>query len=277
MMDAVTAVETPLPPPSARSLLLTVLGELVYPDDAAVPTAALMRVMGGLGVEEHASRQAIARCAAGGWLDSERHGRAARWRLAAHGRELIEDGMRRSAAFVEKPPPWDGRWLILLVAVPQALRATRKRLYGGLSWLGLGNPTPGLWVTPHAASVDGLRALVAELGLGSSALGFVGVTQDIGMNEQDIVRAAWDLTDLAARYERLLARFTPLAPAGGDDLLLIHLELLNLLQRFLRLDPQLPEQLLPDWIGRRGAELFKDRRERWTAPALDRWREIVSS
>jgi phenylacetic acid degradation operon negative regulatory protein len=40
-----------LPLPSARSLLLTVVGEFCFPHDDAVWTMALIRVLGGLGVE----------------------------------------------------------------------------------------------------------------------------------------------------------------------------------------------------------------------------------
>src|SRR5262249_54580253 len=86
-----------LPPASARSLLLTVVGEFCYPRDDAVWTTALIRVLGGLGVESHAARQAITRSAEAGWIVSERHGRAVRWRLTDEGRAVVEDGFRHAA------------------------------------------------------------------------------------------------------------------------------------------------------------------------------------
>jgi len=58
--------QSPLPPASARSLLLTVLGEFLYPRHDPEWTTALIRVLGGLGVESHAARQAITRSAAAG-------------------------------------------------------------------------------------------------------------------------------------------------------------------------------------------------------------------
>jgi hypothetical protein len=75
MMGSVSQIdkpgaESPLPEASARSLLLTVVGEFCYPHDDAVWTAALIRVLGGLGVESHAARQAITRAADAGWLAS---------------------------------------------------------------------------------------------------------------------------------------------------------------------------------------------------------------
>ncbi|MEV4420715.1 PaaX family transcriptional regulator C-terminal domain-containing protein [Patulibacter sp. NPDC049589] len=267
----------PLPAPSARALLVTVLGELVYPYEGPVWTAALIEVMRGLGVEEHAARQAIARGSAAGWIEAERHGRSARWTLADRGRRLIEDGMRRSAAFVEEPEPWDGRWLVLLVTVPQQQRAMRKRLYGALTWMGLGNPTPGVWLSPHAEAVDEARETVAELGLEASTLSFVGPVAGIGLSEDEIVRSAWDLEELGARYRALIDRYGDVDPAPGDEMLFTHIELLNALQRFLRLDPRLPVALLPDWVGREGGELFRSRRAAWSAPARARFREIAEA
>ncbi|MDN5856618.1 MAG: PaaX family transcriptional regulator, partial [Actinomycetia bacterium] len=52
---------------SARSLLLTVLGELVLPAGEPVWTSSLLYVLKGVGVEEQTARQAIARGAAAGW------------------------------------------------------------------------------------------------------------------------------------------------------------------------------------------------------------------
>src|SRR3954466_8769487 len=77
---------------SARSVLLTVLGELVWPEERPVWTAALLYVLKGLGVEEQTARQAIARGAAAGWITEGRHGREVRWSLTQHGNQLISEG-----------------------------------------------------------------------------------------------------------------------------------------------------------------------------------------
>ena len=140
---------------------------------------------------------------------------------------------------------------MLLVSLPQQARTERKRLYGGLTWLRMGNPVPGVWLTPHVEAVAELRALITRFGLADTAISFTGRTEAVGLADAEIVRRAWNLSELAERYRALLAAYRDHEPAPGDDVLLRHLELRNLLQRFLRLDPQLPEELLPDWIGRR--------------------------
>ena len=274
---AVSSDERPLPAPSSRSLLLTVLGELVYPEGEPVYTTALLEVLRGMEVEDHAARQAISRSAAAGWIAGKKRGRTVCWSLAPRGRELVEDGMRRSAAFLSEPDPWDNQWLVLLVTVAQQQRSLRKRLYGGLSWLGMGNPNPGVWVTPHAEVADGLRSLVADLGLAGSAYAFVGGTRDVGLTDDDIVQKSWDLSSLEEHYDALIGRFSGLRPADGDEVLLAHLELLNDLQRFIRLDPKLPKELLSEWRGREAAALIRGLREQWAPLARARWHEIAAA
>lgn len=255
-------------------MLLTVLGEFAYPDEP-MWTTALVHALAGLGLEASAVRQAIARSAADGWLQSERQGRAVRWTLTSQGRRTIEDGKRREAQFLMRSEPWDGSWLYLFVTIPQSERTLRRRLYGGLSWLGMGNPSPGVWVTPHVDVSEDLRALVSRFDLRDSAMSVVGKTQDIGMSDQQIVRRSWDLDDLAGHYHRLLEQYGGHRRVADHEVLWRHLELRNVLQRFLRLDPRLPEELLPNWVGHEAAEVFRSRNEEWLPAARQSWKQLM--
>ena len=67
--------------PSARSLLISVLGQWVGPTDTPVWTATLVGALEALGIEARAARQAVNRTAADGWLEGESVGRYTRWRL----------------------------------------------------------------------------------------------------------------------------------------------------------------------------------------------------
>jgi phenylacetic acid degradation operon negative regulatory protein len=260
---------------SARSLLLTVLGELVYPNGKPVWTASLLYVLTGIGVEEQTARQAIARCAAAGWLVGEKQGREVRWQLSPSVKRLIEDGMRRVYSLHTGDEPWDGTWLILLVTVPQTHRAVRKKLYSALSWAGFGNPTPGVWLSPHPEREAEAERVVKDLDLADSTLSFTGSASRIGLSEEQVVRRAWALDDVAAVYEALLGQFSDARPDPGDATLLTHIELVSHWQRLPFMDPQLPEELLPDWIGRRAAALIRQRRAEWYEDAQTRWLEVV--
>ncbi|WP_009475561.1 PaaX family transcriptional regulator C-terminal domain-containing protein [Rhodococcus sp. JVH1] len=265
----------PLPPPSARSMLLTVIGEFLYDAEEGAWTAALMKVLGGMGIEDHAARQLLSRAASATWIKRERVGRGVRWHLADHGRALAADGIKRSHAFLDGPSPWDDEWLVLTITVPQRKNSVRNRLNGGLTWLGMGNPTPGVWVTPHVDRARELSELISTLGLTESALVLTGNLHPGGLGNHEVVDRAWDLTDLAESYRTLLTQDGASEPGDDDELLLAYIELVSLQQRFMRLDPQLPKELLPEWIGRDGAVLFQRRREQWAAQAHAHWLRVV--
>jgi DNA-binding transcriptional regulator PaaX len=136
-------------------MVVTVLGELVVPDEKPVWTAALLYVLTGLGVSEQAARQAIARASDTGWIASERFGREVRWSA------------------------------------------------------------------------------------------------------------------------KLLDTYESMDPEPGDDLLFSYLALVDEWRKFPAMDPQLPRDVLPDWIGRRAADTFVSLRARWAPAARERWAEVV--
>lgn len=210
-------------------------------------------------------------------MEGEKQGREVRWTLSEAGVRLIQEGSRRVYSMSAPQEPWDGDWLILWVTIPQRQKAVRKRLYSALSWAGFGNPAAGVWVSPHLERASEARKIIQDLELEDSTIGFVGPTVSVGLPEAEVVRRAWDLDAVAARYEELISRFSDLRPEPRDGILLTHLALVSEWQRFPFMDPQLPEELLPDWIGRRAARLFVSLREQWAEAAHSRWREVVEA
>jgi len=73
---------------SARGLLFTLLGEFVLPSEGAAWTSAVLAAFERLGVAEKATRQALMRTAADGWLSTEKTGRLTQWHLTGAGRRL---------------------------------------------------------------------------------------------------------------------------------------------------------------------------------------------
>lgn len=256
-------------------MLVTVLAELVYPSKQPVWTSSLLRVLAGVDIEPQTARQAIARAAASGWITGHRQGREVCWDLTDRGVRLIDDGAARVYSLHSETQPWDGRWLILLITITDAQRTARKRLYSALSWEGFGNPTPGVWLSPHPDRQPRARSVVDDLRLTDATLAFIGTASGIGLTEEAIVAQAWDLREVAAKYEQLLIRYSGPRPAPGDPALFTHIRLVNEWQRFPFMDPQLPEQLVPNWIGRRAARIFHQLRSDGYQAAQQRWREIV--
>jgi phenylacetic acid degradation operon negative regulatory protein len=253
---------------SARSLLLTVLGEFVLPAGEPVWTQTLLDALGCVGVEEKSARQALARTAADEVVVSERSGRRVRWSLTGGGRRLLSEGADRIYGHGTRRDPWDGRWLVLVVSVPEAQRALRHQLRTQLAWAGLGSPAAGVWVCPDAARVEEAHRALADVGLDDTALVVVGGTHG-GLSDAELVAQAWDLRELEARYADFADRFAALDPSPDDPatVLAAQVRLVDAWRRFPFLDPQLPAELLPDdWAGARAAEVFHTCHEAW-APA----------
>jgi phenylacetic acid degradation operon negative regulatory protein len=262
---------------SARSLLTTVLGEFVLPYAKPVWTATLVDVLALFGVEEKAARQALARTAAEGWLRSDRVGRRVRWSLTRPGRRLLAEGAERIYGFGSGDGRWDGRWLVLLVSVPETMRDLRHKLRTRLSWAGFGSPTAGVWITPHLGAEADAKLILDELDLSGQAMSFLANYGALGQ-ERDMVAGAWNLTEVAERYDAFIAEFTGPSPDTPDAVLRAQTLLVHEWRRFPFLDPQLPGDLLPPkWSGTTATALFNDKHARWRTPAQQRWTELAAT
>lgn len=271
-----TALRDNLATSTAPALLLTILGELVLPLQSPVWTSALLYVLKGLGIEEQTARQTIARTADAGLIVGEKSGRLVRWSLTDAGIEMIEETTHRVRSLSTPPQRWDELCLILVVSVPQEQKAVRKRLYSALSWAGFGNPAPGIWASPHADREGEMRQIIKDFDLQKSSFAFMGRTVSVGLTDAEIVARAWDLDSVAQRYENLISTFRGVNPDSGDDLLFTYIALANEWRQFPSMDPQLPHDLLPDWVGHRATEMLVGLYTKWSDGAFRRWQEIVS-
>jgi phenylacetic acid degradation operon negative regulatory protein len=260
---------------SARSLLLTVLSELVVPADEPVWTRSLLYALAGLGVSEHTGRQTLARASRRGWIDGERRGREVRWTATRHLETMLEELTRRVESLSSPPKVWDGDAIFLNVVVPLEKKAVRPRLYSALAWAGFGNPMPGLWASPHVSRLDEARAAIDELGLRGTTIAAIGRLADGGLRTREVIERSWDLDAVAVQYVELLRRYEHLSPGPGDEVLFSYLSLVHEWRGFPAIDPQLPEDVLPDWIGRTAADTFVTLRARWEPAMRHRWREVV--
>lgn len=262
---------------SARSLLMTVLGEFVLPAGQPAWTWVLVDTLAGFGVAEKSARQALARAAAEGLLVPERVGRRTRWDLTPSAHRLLTDGAQRIYDFGRGERAWDGRWLLLLISVPEAKRDLRHRLRTRLSWAGFGSPEAGVWISPHLGREGEALDVIKELGLDGCAMSFTAAFGAIG-SEDTMVSRAWDLTGLEQRYGAFLADFSALEPDGPAEILHAQTRMVHEWRRFPFLDPQLPRMLLPaNWSGSQAAGLFHRRHAEWQPAASRRWDEMTAA
>jgi phenylacetic acid degradation operon negative regulatory protein len=259
---------------SARSLLLTVLGEFVLPDGRPVWTATLIDLLADLGVAEKAARQAIMRTADSGWIEASRVGRETRWSLTAAGTRLLREGTDRIYGFAAEDRPWDGRWLVMAVGVPENNRALRQRLRTRLGWSGLGSLNATTWVTPRVHRETEACGVLEELGLVSGSWSFVAEAGRLG-DERSLARTAWDLDAIERRYEDFLDLVSRPRPRTDRQALIAQVRLVQEWRRFPLLDPALPRELLPPrWSGSRAAEVFRERHAAWAPRAKAAWAEL---
>jgi phenylacetic acid degradation operon negative regulatory protein len=256
---------------SARGLLFTVLGEFALPSGGSVWTSTIIEVLGRLGVEEKATRQALMRTAADGWLRSERVGRRTRWWLTDTAQTMLTEGTARIFGFSGSAAEWDGRWLLVLARVPETERPTRHRLRTRLSWAGMGSPAPGIWLSTHPDRLPEARAILDEAGVLADAQLFLA-SHAGGGELAELVRQAWDLDEVEAAYESFLDEF---GDEPTDDPLSRVTELVHAWRRFPSVDPELPGQLLPmPWRGSEAGALFAQRHAQWSPAARAQWQQL---
>lgn len=256
--------------PSARGMLLTLLGEFVLPGDGMAWTSAVLAVFGRLGVAEKAARQALMRTANAGWLRPEKIGRRTRWQLTPAARQLLTDGAERIYSF-GPAQDWDGQWVLVAVRIPESDRRARHVVRTRLAWAGFGSLGPGLWISPHTERQQEAIRVLREAGAGDDANVFVA--RRTGLSDtRAMVAAAWDLPAIEAEYERFVAEFAGRTPG---DVLARQLELVHAWRRFPSLDPALPRELLPArWTGTKAAELFAERHEQWLPDSRREWKRL---
>ncbi len=244
-----------------RQLIVTVYGLYSRDADGWMSVAALVSLLGDLGVDEPAVRSSISRLKRRGILVARRAGGAAGYELSGEGQAILREGDHRIFRR-ERARLADG-WLLAVFSVPEAERHQRHVLRSQLSRLGFGTAAPGVWIAPaylHEATAE----MLTRLGLS----GYADLFHADHLAFGDLaakVRQWWDLDqterlarDFVAVYEPVLhgwpGRRAASRPreAFGD-----YVRVLTDWRRLPYLDPGLPAELLPPgWAGARAAEIF---------------------
>ena len=244
-----------------RQLIVTVYG--LYSRDAGdwMSVAALVSLLGDLGVDEPAVRSSISRLKRRGILVARRAGGAAGYELSEQARAILREGDHRIFRR-ERARLADG-WLLAVFSVPEAERHQRHVLRSQLSRLGFGTAAPGVWIAPaylHEATAE----MLARLGLA----GYADLFHADHLAFGDLaakVRQWWDLDrterlarDFVAAYEPVLHGWRAgRAASRPREAFADYVRVLTDWRRLPYLDPGLPAELLPPgWAGARAAEIF---------------------
>jgi phenylacetic acid degradation operon negative regulatory protein len=233
-------------------------------------TQTIIEALALLEFDERATRQAVARTAAAGWLVSERAGRRVRWRLTPAGREYLTAARER--LFAPGPEPdWNGDWLMVLVSVPENQRKLRHRLRTALEWTGFGSPNPDIWLSPHTSHASEAREVIASLGPDVQAT-MLHARLDDPADRHRIVAQAWDVGKLDSRHRAFVGQWSGTDPASPDEAFVQRMRLVYEWRLLMLADPGLPPALLPTgWSGEQARLLMLDRHTRWEPLAIKWW------
>jgi phenylacetic acid degradation operon negative regulatory protein len=261
-------------------LLLTLLGDYWWQRTESLPSAALVGLLAEFGVSDSAARAALSRLTRNQLLVTSKDGRRTYVRLSKRAAEILDEGARHIFSFGRATQPWDGNWSLVAFSVPEHNRAARDALRKQLRWLGFAPLYDGLWVSPrdHAREVVGR---LAELGI-TTATAFRATTVP-GTGPDGFPQRAWDLENLKARYDEFIGYAGRLRERALDgrispvEALVARTRVMDEWRAFPGLDPDLPDELLPDaWPRTVARELFISSYDLLGPLAAHRVRQIIA-
>ncbi len=261
-----------------RQLITTLYGLYARDRDNWLSVAALVRMMGELGVDSAAVRSSVSRLKRRDVLRSIRRHDRAGYELAPATVEILREGDAR--IFDRRRATADDGWLVAVFSVPESEREKRHALRSQLARLGFGTAAPGVWVAPGTL-YDEAAAALHRLDLQRYTEFFRG--DFLGGSVADRVSEWWDLEEMERRYAQFRGRYAPVRrqlPARSTDpaeAFAVYVPMLTSWRRLPYLDPGLPlEHLPPGWIGVEAGKLFEELDARLRAPAAARARELLA-
>lgn len=241
--------------------VMIILGDFILPNQKTFWLDELLTKLSWLGVLERTGRSTLARMTKDGWFEIEKVGRRNRYTLTEWGEIVLRQGDLR--IFEQAVQDWDGNWHLVMYSLPDEKRVMRHNLVQQLSWLGYGRMSRGSWLSPYDRR-EALRHALKEPGTNQYLHFFSG--EYLGNTDIDqLIQACWDFKTVADGYERYIKHYLPIF-AKLKSVLAIPSAEETFCQRFwtsydflplLRLDPNLPNQFLPnDWAGFEAREIY---------------------
>jgi len=244
-----------------RQLIVTLYGLYARAEHNWLSVAALVRLMGELGIDGQAVRSSVSRLKRRDTLRSRSVAGAAGYSLSPAALEAVREGDAR--IFHARRAVLADGWVVVVFSVPEKEREKRHELRTRLSRLGFGSAAPGVWVAPAHLARETAEVL-ARSGLERYVEMFRG--DHLGSADLSVkVGAWWDLDELAAQSAQFTARFRAVAdrlavrPASNEEAFRDYVPMLTTWRRLPYLDPGLPLELLPaGWSGEAAAALFAE-------------------
>lgn len=240
------------------SVLLTLFADFVVPHGGAVALGSMVEAGALTGISEQTIRSSVNRLVADGWLITEALGRRSICRLSEMGHKRFNMTIPR--VYQNANELWDGQWNILVANHWLFESDIYSQYVRDLVWSGFGRVSENVFIRPKLPVHSDCDGDLQEVG-SNPIVCFSGfsneLTQTSSLNE--LIRKAWDLATVAARYQVFVERYEDLLATiwkspriPGAQAFAIRSMMIHDYRRIRLLDPALPSSLLPDnWNGER--------------------------
>ncbi len=258
---------------SARSVLVTILGDSLAALGGTVWLADLFELTAPFGYSQRLVRTSMYRLAAEGWVANERIGRRSQYTLTDFARaEFLAADRRIYQPPAEADEPWSGRWTTVLTHTELLTTEERDRVTSHLRWRGFVELSRGLWALPITDSVSDAETpsdteideLFERLDLGvKPPVAISRFTNTEQLTADNFFASSFHLAATEAHYQDLIDNHAWIADDTQDGLdrasgelwtpveaFIARTMLIHDLRRARLNDPDLPRALLPDpWVG----------------------------
>ena len=264
---------------SARSVLVTVLGDSVLPVTKTLWLSSLFELAAPFGFSERLVRTSMFRLVSEGWVSNERVGRRSRYSLTLLAVRESEDADRR--IYTADRAGWDGSWTFAVLDTPLMGASERDRIARHLRWHGFVSLGRGLLASP-SVTVAGLGEILnlvepaATVPMGRAEIDELDRLVDEGFFA-DVFRT----DDTEDEYRDFLARYEPwqdhdLEEVAPLDAYGLRTMLVHEFRRIRLRAPDMPAELLPPkWIGDCAYDVAADLYRRLSLPASSALSEIL--
>jgi phenylacetic acid degradation operon negative regulatory protein len=252
-------------PLRAKSVIVTVLGDMIVPHGGTFGLAGFIGMVEPLGLNDRLVRTSVFRLSREKWLVSEQIGRRSFYSVTTSGRRRFELAAHRF--YGDPRAPWDGDWRLVLLPNDCLPAAERDALRKELLWEGFAAIAPGVLAHPSAEN-DALLDILENAGAHDKVV--VMSAKSLGALSarplRELVDQCWNLRAIADEYRAFVDDFRPVArilrnassldPAQS---FLVRTLLMHEFRRAQLRDPLLPRQLEPaDWPGDVARALCQD-------------------
>lgn len=261
---------------SARTALVTILGDTVAPLGGTVWLSDLITMAAPFGFNERLVRTSMFRLVAERWVQNERIGRRSQYSLTSFGHEEFANAEAR--IYRHEEPAWDEAWT--LVFVPNLSEADHE-FTQHLRWRGFAELRRGVYVAPKN-DVTGVGLLVEQLDVEPPAVASARFADIAPLANWAPFQDRFGLAESELAYQGFVDEnqwATSLATTAlsDRDAFVVRTMTMHDWRRARLRDPELPRALLPDqWAGDAAMQMAAAT-YRATSDAAWRFAESVTS